>query len=290
MAQGKSIADLLAGQYYKPTEGSMSFSLRQVDQLIGPVPDPPPDDGRLHPIVDDPQLQARVDAAHDKIDQASRLMVAWKSRKQNKAPNKGEGAVEADNAVDSSLGALHEHLTSYLRLSADHPLSQLAAELKGELLAGGVAPFTLMAFEDQHKAIEILVDTLVTEYPEHIRQLGLKPFVDELSANNDLLGRRLEQRDSGRVSWDQVSAARNVAREAFFAVVLTIWNNYLDNPDIRHQLLGPIEEQNDQLRRYYKRHSVEPDVDPDTGKFVDEDEPTPQPAEDNPQPEPVTGA
>jgi hypothetical protein len=280
MSEEISITNLFGDSYYNPTDGSMTFSLRRIDMLVAPSPDA---------LVNDALLRMRLDRALDDVAESSKLNVTWQGRPKVPVVQR-PGSVEANYRVDSALGALHQHIESYLKLPPDNPLHQLAAQLISRMFAQGVAPFTTMIYEDQFDAVKVIVKTLRSTWPDHIAKLGLKPFVDAVEAENDDFGAKINVVEPVGITYDQVAAAHQHALGSFFAVLLAIWNNYLDEPDTRNKLLAAVHQQNERFRRYYQRRSTQPVVNPVTGEFL-EDETAPGASEGtgtNAPPHPAT--
>ncbi|MFU8807304.1 MAG: DUF6261 family protein [Bradymonadaceae bacterium] len=251
-------AELLSA-LYKPTIGSIRFSLGQVTKMVGPAP---------NHIVDDPLVRIRLDRAIGHIEAANEVRFQWESKKRHE-PLRRRGAAEADNVADRAMRNLYDSIESFIRLSPSNPLHRTATELRHMVMPEGVGVITTKRFEDQHSATDVVLRILDTDGAPAVQALNLEPFVEEVRAANRAYGEALISRETEGVTYDQVQAAYSEALNSFFGVVLAIWNGYFDDGATRNQLLQPIYEQNVRFQRYYRRRSTAPQVDPATGEFID---------------------
>jgi hypothetical protein len=131
---------------------------------------------------------------------------------------------------------------------------------------------TSLRYEDQKAAVDELIERMRTEFAAEIVKLALEPFVAQLELVNADYGARLSGVKTNAVTYDQVQQAHRAGLHAYFKVILHIWNDYIDDPETRAKLLAPIDEQDARVSAYYRRSGVAPEVDPETGEILDEDE------------------
>ncbi|MBA2663543.1 MAG: hypothetical protein H0U74_14740 [Bradymonadaceae bacterium] len=253
------ISDLFA-HYYKPTEGSMKYSLGQLDLMLSPGP---------RKLIDDWSLAERVADAFGLVTVASEKRFAWRNR-QRVQPLRREGAVQADNDLDHSISGFNDQLLSFEKLPVGHPLRLCARELRLAVLPLGVFPITSLPFEEQHAATNVLLGKLASEFVDQVQTLNLGPFVENIAMRNQVYGESLSSLGQPGVTYDQVQIAYRAALDGFFTVVLTIWHNHLHDPEARASLLAPINEQNLRISRHYRRRNTVPRIDPNTGEIVDD--------------------
>lgn len=261
-----SPADVIA-HYYKPTLGSMRYSLAGVSARVGP--------GLL---TDDPLLRARLDRALTSSDHAADLQYQWMS-KQRLEPLRRQGVMNADNVIDRAISAVFEAADTNRKLSAANPRHQDADELLRNLMPHGPGIITSLRFEDEHSAVNVMLRRLDTEFLPIVQRLALEPYVEELRAANLSYAHELSSLNNTGITYDQVTAANQIAKDDFFTVVLTAWSLFVDDPTLRNQLLAPIHEQHERLRLYYQNRKKTPRVDPNSGEILNDDETTTSEAE-----------
>lgn len=261
-------SDLLA-PYYKPTIGSIRFSLSKVSELVGAAP---------HHVTDDPQLRAQIDLAVEKTEDAARLQFQWTSHNRLE-PMRRENVMNADNAADRAVSALFDAINLYRRMDPSLPLFQAADGLLKLLLPEGVSAITFLQFEDQHAATDMLLEQADGPGAAAVQMLNIGPFAEMLRDANRVYGEHLSSLDNTGVTYKQVQAAYRVALNEFFGVVLIAWSNNLATPETRNKVLAPIHEQNVRLRAHYRRKKAAPRVDPKTGEFSDASDDGPSEAE-----------
>lgn len=260
--------------YYKVSTGSRLYSLRQVRQRLQGV--------------DKPRLLDRVERAIQANEEAARLNYDWRMRKRQK-PLGRKGAAEVDAKVDKMLSAIHSAIEGYLVFDDQPALVEAATALKTAVFPEGVYPISSIKYEDQHAATNELLGRLDGELDAHVATLNLQPHVDRLRKLNQEFGRALASSGQGQLSFDKVEAARRAGSNAFHVVIATILGDYAEDLETLARLLGPIEEQNERARMYYKRRGTMPHVDPDTGELVEDDEDEPA-VDDEPDVDPDADA
>lgn len=263
-----SPADVIAN-YYKPTLGSMRYSLAGVSARVGPDPDQ---------LTNDPLLRARIDRALVSGEEAADLQFQWMS-KQRLEPLRRQGVMNADNVVDRAISALYDAADTPRKLSPTNPRHQDAEALLSQLMPLGPGVITSLRFEDEHSTVNVMLRRLDTEFLPLVQRLGLEPYVEELRDANQIYARELSSLDNTGITYTQVTDANQIAKDDFFAVIITIWALFLDDQPLRNKILAPIHEQNERLRLYYQNRKKTPRVDPGSGEILDDDESTTSEAE-----------
>ncbi len=261
-----STADIIAN-YYKPTLGSMRYSLAGVSARVGP--------GLL---IDEPLIRARIDRALASSEEAADLQFQWMS-KQRLEPLRRQGVMNADNVVDRAISALYDAADTPRKLSPTNPRHQDAEALLSQLMPLGPGVITSLRFEDEHSAVNVMLRRLDTEFLPIVQRLSLEPYIEELREANQIYARELSSLDNTGITHAQVTDASQIAKDDFFAVILTVWALFLDDKSLRNQILAPIHEQNERLRLYYQNRKKTPRVDPGSGEILDDDENTTSEAE-----------
>lgn len=261
-----STADIIAN-YYKPTLGSMRYSLAGVSARVGP--------GLL---IDEPLIRARIDRALASSEEAADLQFQWMS-KQRLEPLRRQGVMNADNVVDRAISALYDAADTPRKLSPTNPRHQDAEALLSQLMPLGPGVITSLRFEDEHSAVNVMLRRLDTEFLPIVQRLSLEPYIEELREANQIYARELSSLDNTGITHAQVTDASQIAKDDFFAVILTVWALFLDDKPLRNQILAPIHEQNERLRLYYQNRKKTPRVDPGSGEILDDNENTTSEAE-----------
>lgn len=248
-------------EYYKPGLGSMRYSLAGVSARVGPDPE--------H-LTNDPLIRARLDRALASSDHAADLQYQWMSH-QRLEPLRRQGVMTADNVVDRSVTALYDNVDSMRRLSPSNPRHQDASALLDALMPLGPGVITGQKFEEEHSAVNVLLRRLDNDFQPLVQRLGLEPFVEELREANQTYARELSSLNNAGVPHSQVNAAFEVAKNDFFAVILTIWAVYLDDQELRNKILAPVHEQHERLRIHYQTRKSAPRVNPQSGELLDDE-------------------
>lgn len=229
------------------------------------------------------ELVDRVDAALALSNEARQKNYDWTMQKR-RVPSSRGAAAERDVQIDRTLGQIYDIVKAFSAMENDLPQKEAAATLKEELFSQGVTPIMHSTFEEEHALVDELLDRLRSDYSADVSLLGIDALVDTLEQLNKKFGRELNITNDEAITFDQVSAARVAAEEAFHKVIFHAIGDYLDDDDTRQAMLAAVIDQQDRIARYRKRRGGIPSVDPDTGVVLDEDgEPldTPTP---NPQP------
>ena len=193
---------------------------------------------------------------------------------------------DLDNRADRLLGAIFRDCRdTSVTFRKDNPLRGQAAELVGELFPGGVQPFTQMTHVDQHAEMERLVEAFNGRFKEQVGALGLRPKVDELAQLTQEYGERLRARGVTKsVTYDDLRAADAEGQDNLLRIIARIIGQFSGKGDedaaARTALIGPILQQQEEIRTYYRSRRSVRDVDPETG----EEEAPPEEPEVTPPP------
>lgn len=261
-----NLSDILAG-YYKPTPGSMAFSLAIMATLLGPDP---------HHITDDPLLTDRVNDALQKANHATSLTFDWDANQRLDLMHR-TGAREADNAADRAVSALYNAIDNYRQSGPGDPEYDIADKLLKTVMPQGVQFITGRRFEDQFGAVNSLLDRLDNAGKAAVDTLKVNHFVEKLRTANHEYGQLLTSTGNTGLTHAEVLQATTLAQEATSLVIITVWSLYPFEQDreIRNKLLAPIHEQNGRFRAHYARKKKAPKVDAKTGEFTDAEETDP---------------
>lgn len=251
------INDFLADGIYQQDMGSCQYSLDEIKIRL--------------PNYDNPRLADKVDEGLVLIEEAAAKEYAYQTTK-DLAQNARRGAAAIDNKIDSLLSSIHDIAESNAELPGDPPAKQTARELLDAVFPTGVYPITSQAFEEQQMLVDQAVDQLMGDLSEHVDELGLGTHVEKLAELNDEFARQLSIADHDPVTFDEVQAARQKAREAYHKVVLIIYADYCDDPEARRDLLEPVAHQQNRIARELQRRGEANPTDPESGEPTSPDD------------------
>ncbi|TXD35268.1 hypothetical protein FRC96_11350 [Lujinxingia vulgaris] len=260
MSAHVQLTDLL--NYRQPTAGAMLFALQKQHARLSPQAGQPAE-------IDNAALKGMVEEAIAVNTKNRSLTFDWRNQRKT-APLQREGIAEVDARADRALSQLARAIANWAELELDHPNRQMARTMQAALFPEGVGVTTSLRYEDQNAAIDELLGRLHSDYSSQIDALGLQIYVTQLTTVNAEYTERLSGLKTNAITYDQVQEAHRVGLEAYFAVILRVWNDYLHDPATRAKLLAPVEEQEQRVRAYYKRRRIAPPIDPETGEVLDE--------------------
>jgi hypothetical protein len=237
--------------YYQFKVSGARYCLKEIDAMLDEI--------------DNPRLQEKVDEAMELNDRAAQREYDWDNRKKRRRRAR-KGSNETDDKIDRTLSGIYDVVETNAELAVDSESKRLAEELRDELFPKGVFPITSATFERQHMHVEQLLERLTGRFTEHVDVLGLESVVDRLADLNETFDKQLQIVDEDQITFDEVQAARVEAREAFHKVIHVIFGDYVDAPETREKLLGPVERMDERIGRYVKRRGQIPEVDPDSGE------------------------
>ncbi|MFB6351312.1 MAG: DUF6261 family protein [Bradymonadaceae bacterium] len=193
-------------------------------------------------------------------------------------PLRREGAKSHDDQIDRALSQLADTAERFAEMEVDTDTSRLAGELSDDLFPNGVYHVTSKSFDDQHIAVDELLNRLTNSYTQHVEALNLSPLVERLRELNEEFGNKLAPQ-TDQVDYDEVESATVEAEDAFHLLVARIMADYGDDMETFNRILQPLHEQTERTRRHFNRRGSIPEVDPETGEPVEPDGQT----DNNPQ-------
>jgi hypothetical protein len=208
-----------------------------------------------------------ADDAKTKIEYAQKCKVEWEKHDRNDQLTR-EGARRIDDKIDDLLGNIVQTLEAQADAPVDTESSRLAEEMRDELFPDGVTYITTQKFDDQHLAVNGMVERFREDFPDHLAKLNLEEMVDHLEEYNEQFGERLRE-DDDQISYDEVEAAKVEADEAFYRLIAHVMAEYGDDLEELNRILEPFAEQRERARRYFKRRGTVPEIDPETGEPVE---------------------
>lgn len=256
---------------YELTPSAIGYVARQVREKLV-------QEGAPQEIVD------RTDECEETATSAQRAQYDWRQKKKAE-PRRENRASKIDAKLDQSVSSLFKGLKTQLDLPPDSTRHQLAREVIDDLFPEGVYPITSLRYEDEHGAVQVMLNRLDAKYSQHISQLGLDEHVALVTDLNDKYGEVLTHTDDSHLTYADVRAARKEANARYRELLVVILAEYVDDDEARARVTGPVRSQNEWTARYYKRRGESPEVDPETGDPVDGDVP-PEGDEDEREDEP----
>ncbi|AKT39118.1 hypothetical protein [Chondromyces crocatus] len=226
-----------------------------------------------------PELSAHAQRAleHDRVTR--QLDARWAARQLGQV---GDPVQRIDAVVDRTLVALRDGAESQAAVArpGDGTIEKVG-ELLQALFPMGVAAVASMNYADELAAVQRIATRLRGDLAPLIADLGLGRHAErlaELSAEYQaaFTGPRPEPIDFGLVR-----AARARGQEMLLqAVAMTLGRHPGSGPadlEGRTALLGPVLEQEEAIRKYFRARRMVEDVDPESGD-IDADAPPSLPA------------
>lgn len=223
------------------------------------------------------ELVAQVRGALEAAQAVRALEERWKGSR-GQVLHGGE-ARRLDAELDRVLGALDSALGSALRAwGDDEPLAAAATQVRARLFPRGVAHLIHLPYVEAAEEVEVLLARAEGE-PEVVAALGALGLGIYLDRVREVHARYVEAlQPVGLVSWDEIRDGRREVHERFCAIVCLIaGRKHLADPDSVEALvlegaLQVVWEQNRAVRIARQRRRRPPDVDPETGgELADED-------------------
>jgi hypothetical protein len=207
---------------------------------------------------------ARADAAKEACDRARQLQYDWDQQKKQESLQR-QGATKIDNKLDEALSNLVQMVEPFAEMEVEGPKHRRAEELLDELFPEGVYPVTSKRFEDQHVAVNEILDRLDDSFSEHVETLGLEEIVEHVRELNDRFGETLSTENTG-VSYSEVESSYVEAEDAFHALLVRVLADYADDMATLNRVIEPVLEQEKRTARHMQRRGKTPEVDPETGE------------------------
>lgn len=216
----------------------------------------------------DLENHARAAVEHD--EKTRRLEMDWAAQR---GAQKSDGeAVRLDNEIDRTLGSLHSFLSALAVSPVDGVGREEAQKVLADAFPRGATTYTVLAFEEQASAVDVLVEKLRGALKDAATSLRLTPFVESLKKRNGELKAVLSKEKKPGLSFDEVRAAEERGQALLLETVARVLGMVPSSSEAdvraRGELLGPIWRQNEDVRLSRRRRREAPDVDPATGEVV----------------------
>jgi len=183
-------------------------------------------------------------------------------------------ASSVDQQIDRTLTMIWRILGHYTR-DYDDRLATKAQEFRELLFPQGLGGHIHLEFPDQLAANDRVIEILETdEYRQWFDEQGFRSFANRLRSLNASFGAFLTDSpmsgggtggEGGKVTWNDVKAARNLGQELLLQLVARVLGIYADDADTRNALLEPVVSQLRSMAQHRRRRQKIVDVDPDTG-------------------------
>ncbi len=229
--------------------------------------------GEMVENLDNTRLADQIREALGLNKEAGHIELEWKNERDNRSTARNEAAA-VDDKLDRTLSSLHDVIVANAKLDTECRQRALAREMRDELFPAGVYPVTSSKYDEQYMHIADLLELIDASFTEHVEALGIEAMVESLRELNATFGEQLDLANDEQVTFDDVREARRKGREAFHKVIAMILGDYANQPDIREQLLAPVEAQDERVAREYRRQGEARDVDPETGDPTGPDGPS----------------
>ena len=230
---------------------------------------------RVREFAEAKQLAAVV-AAVDRALAQDRQALELDAQRLANGP---EQVRDKDLEVDRVLVAI-DYLLGY---AAGKPSGVEAAQLQRRLFPGGLGEHTRLPFPEQSAANDRVLAILADPAnADQLAALNLQGLATDLRQARDEFDAALANRDRfNPTTWDQVKAARAVGQELYLQVIVQILAAFPGqtdaDADARERLLGPIWQQEDQVRAFRRqRRGPLIDFDPQSGALLEAEEVEPE--------------
>lgn len=227
-----------------------------------------------------------IDAALSDCEAVQGVNFRWRQFKAS-GPISRTGAVELDVKLDRTLSQFHTIVDAYANSQTESPQRQAARRIKEGVIPRGVYPITSLKYEEEHAEVDELHKQLTTDFADDVEAVALKGVVDDIGQINSAFGDELKKYDAP-ITYDDVLDARRASEESYSRAIMSGVVATFDDPEARDELLSAYFDQQQRIAAYRKRRGSLPRVDPDTGEFVEEDEP--QAGGGGAEPQPVVDA
>jgi len=260
---------------YELSTGRRGFALRQVHQRALAL--------GFQELVD------HVALAIEHERQTRQLDLRWAGRETRQTAV--DAAVKpVDILVDRALTSLRDSAAAQVDVATPGDgIAQKVDAFLHALFPPGVAAVTSLSYVEELDAVECIVEKLQGDLAPVVADLGLTRHANRLAALAVEYRTALTTPKPEALTWGEVRAARAQGQEMLLEAVGLIVGHYRgpspESRAARTQLLAPILEQNEAVRRYLRSRRRVEDVDPDTGE-VDPEAPLsgPDPAGGEAQP------
>lgn len=255
--------------YYKFPAGARTYALRQTAEL--------------EPVKQKPDILKHVEKGVDANVKAVGVNMRWRQRERKESIHRS-GAGEVDAQIDGTLSDIHGIVERFGRATLESKKKRMAVEFDSEFFPEGVYPITSLQYVEQHEAVNHLLERIEAGWTDHVKTLNLVEEVEQLAQLNETYGELLDTTAAEGLTFEQVRRVRREGEDAFHRAIFALFAGFMGDKETLHQVLEPIEIQNERLRQYYRSRSAAPKVDPDSGEILDEDEESSEEDVDEPTP------
>lgn len=183
------------------------------------------------------------------------------------------GTLQLDALIDRTLTAIRDQAQNQtLGTAPDDPIRGVAASLLKEIFPSNVQDVTGLPFVEELAAVENILGKLTGKaLAPAVKELGLERLVSSLVGLTDQYRAALQAPAPETLAFGQVRAARAEGQDLLLQTVAIVLGKFFRNtPEdatARAELLGPILEQQRAIAAALKgRRAVVEDVNPETGE------------------------
>jgi hypothetical protein len=194
-------------------------------------------------------------------------------RRRSGEPAKGDAnpaAQKIDILVDRTLGAIRDQAVAQTQGAApDDPIhAEVAAFLK-KIFPVNVNAVTSLPYVDELSAVDDILKQLKGDLASSVKELGLGRVVKRLADLAEQYRDALEAPPPSLVEWGRVRAARAEGQGLLLeAAAIILGKHHGRSPEAtqaRLALLAPILRQNEAIGQYFRARRAVTDVNPETG-------------------------
>ncbi|MEZ6188698.1 MAG: hypothetical protein R3F62_27310 [Planctomycetota bacterium] len=236
---------------------------------------------------EDEFLRQQVAKAIELGEEARNLELDWRGHQAEK--EHGAEARQLDIELDAALCSLHAFLkTTIESFGESTPRGAQASHALERLFPLGVRQVIHLPFVEEEDTVRIMLNRVTSESAlgKALREIGAIPLLDRVTECHARYANALPRREPGP-SYDEVREARRQGQERLSEIVFLVMARLLRGQHKGKQAaglkqaLGEVLEQDQAIKRYYKRRRRVTDVDPMTGELVDSEEDEEEELEDD---------
>jgi len=257
--------------------GRQLYALRRIDEALV--------------ASGDALLRARVARALRLGEEARELELQW--RGHVRAREHGKEARELDIELDRALSALHGFLKSTIKgFGEGTPQGEAGKQLLARLFPQGLRKLIHLPFVAEESMVRHLLQRARTEpaLRAAVRELGGEPLLERVTEAHARYALALGRRAANGPTFPQVRLARREAQERLCEIQFLVFAELLRGGHGEAETAAlwkafdEVASQNQAIRRYRRRRSRVPDVDPETGARIDVDADDDAPGEEPQEP------
>jgi hypothetical protein len=187
------------------------------------------------------------------------------------SPSPTADATKIDPLVDRTLTAIRDHAESQRAGTAEEdPINAIVATFVATIFPVGVQAVTSLPYVEELSAVEDILERLQgAELSPVVKELGLERLVTRLAGHTERYRAALLAPAAETIAFGDVRAARAVGQERLLQTVAIIVGKHFRNTQedvaARAALLGPILLQSAAIGEAMRARSTAADVDPETG-------------------------